>query len=233
MPPGMDRWGGAVAVVTGASSGIGWAVCEALVTAGMRVVGAARRKDRLQALQAHLLRAGAGGRMFLPVMCDVTREDEVRTLMSIAVKTFDGKPVGVLVAAAGARASSGGGLLDGTSKSWVDMISTNVLATGMCCREACTSMKRAGEWGHIVIMGGAVGARRFALLHIVTCANRISICERHPVKARGLCYQRCYTIAIPQTVPIRQRHPLRHECTPHLRDARAPVLVPLSYGEGL
>lgn len=154
----MERWHGAVAVVTGASSGIGWAVCEALVAAGMHVVGAARRKDRLQALQSHVLQAGAGGRTFLPVMCDVTREHEVRTLMSIAVKTFDGKPVSVLVHAAGARPAAGGQLLDGSAAAWVEAMSTNVLATGMCCREACTSMKRAGEWGHIVLMGGDAGA---------------------------------------------------------------------------
>lgn len=41
---GLEAWRGRVAVVTGASSGIGWAVCEALGRAGLRVVAVARRR---------------------------------------------------------------------------------------------------------------------------------------------------------------------------------------------
>lgn len=41
---GLDAWRGKIAVVTGASSGIGWAVCEALGKAGLRVVAVARRR---------------------------------------------------------------------------------------------------------------------------------------------------------------------------------------------
>lgn len=157
IPEGMQRWHNDVAVVTGAASGVGWAVCSALLDAGMRVVGAAGRKDRLQALQAHALRRGVAGDMFLPVLCDVTREEEVRALVSIAVKTFSGKPVRVLVAAAAERPADGGQVIDGDAKAWVDMLSTNLLAAGTCCREVCGSMRLAGEWGHIVIVGGPTG----------------------------------------------------------------------------
>lgn len=149
MPPGMERWQGSVAVVTGAGGGVGWVVCEALVAAGVHVVAAARSKEKLQALQTRVLASGAGGRMFLPVMCDITREDEVQTLMSIAVKTFEGRPVSLLINAACAQ-SSEAHIIDGAARAWVEMLSNNVLAVALCCREACTSMRRADNWGHVV-----------------------------------------------------------------------------------
>src|SRR5262245_37066362 len=55
----LDRWRGRVALVTGASSGIGNAVARALSGAGMKVAVCARREDRLESLREEI--AGAGG----------------------------------------------------------------------------------------------------------------------------------------------------------------------------
>ena len=44
----MERWAGRVALVTGASAGIGAALCKSLAIAGMKVVGVARRVDRIE-----------------------------------------------------------------------------------------------------------------------------------------------------------------------------------------
>ena len=44
----MDRWVGRVAIVTGASAGIGAAICKLLAGAGMKVVGCARRVEKIQ-----------------------------------------------------------------------------------------------------------------------------------------------------------------------------------------
>ena len=67
------RWQGKVALVTGASSGIGWAACEALAGAGMRVVAVARRRDRLEALQHALVAQDVPMADFLPIVCDITK----------------------------------------------------------------------------------------------------------------------------------------------------------------
>ena len=48
----MDRWVGKVAVVTGASSGIGLATVKFLVKEGMIVVGLARRKEKMEVIYA-------------------------------------------------------------------------------------------------------------------------------------------------------------------------------------
>lgn len=59
--------------MTGASAGIGWAICEALATAGVKVVAVARRRERLEALQQALVEQGVPISDFLPVVCDITK----------------------------------------------------------------------------------------------------------------------------------------------------------------
>lgn len=46
----MDRWVGKVAVITGASAGIGLAAAKALVREGLIVVGLARRKEKMEVI---------------------------------------------------------------------------------------------------------------------------------------------------------------------------------------
>lgn len=70
----MNRWEGKVAIVTGASAGIGAAVAEKLAKAGVVVVALARRLNRLEELSANL--EGAGGKLY-PRQCDVTKEEEL------------------------------------------------------------------------------------------------------------------------------------------------------------
>ncbi len=74
-----------VAVVTGASSGLGVTFAHALVSAGAAVVLAARRKDRLEALAAQIEQAG--GRA-LAVECDVVSERDVDALVDVTLSTY-------------------------------------------------------------------------------------------------------------------------------------------------
>ncbi|KAK9798951.1 hypothetical protein WJX73_008977 [Symbiochloris irregularis] len=156
--PSMDRWRGKVALVTGASSGIGWAVCEALAGAGLRVVAVARRRDRLEALQQALVAQGVPIADFLPIVCDITKEAEVVALPRIIVKRWPEAGIDVLVNNAGLGRDNAA-LCSGSTASWVEMVSTNVLGLCMATREAVQDMKRRGEYGHIINVSSMAGHR--------------------------------------------------------------------------
>ena len=87
---------GRVAVVTGASSGLGVGFARALAGAGANLVLAARRADRLESLATELAK---GGTDVLPVACDVTDSSQVEALKDACLERF-GK-VDILVNNAG------------------------------------------------------------------------------------------------------------------------------------
>lgn len=159
-PPkeGLQRWKGKVALVTGASAGIGWSICHKLAMEGLRVVAVARRRERLEALQQNLVRLGVPIADFLPVVCDITKEAEVVALPRIVVKRWPGAGIDILVNNAG-MGRSNASLFDGKTSSWVEMISTNVLGPCMCTREALQDMKRREQWGHIINISSMAGHR--------------------------------------------------------------------------
>jgi NAD(P)-dependent dehydrogenase (short-subunit alcohol dehydrogenase family) len=76
---------GRVAVVTGASSGLGVGFARALAQAGASLVLAARRADRLESLAAEL---GEAGVEVLPVACDVTDSSQVDALKDACLERF-------------------------------------------------------------------------------------------------------------------------------------------------
>ena len=71
----MENIHGKVAVVTGVSAGIGLAIAEKLVQSGMKVVGCARNKERIEELANKLNEKGPG--KMTPFPCDVSKENEV------------------------------------------------------------------------------------------------------------------------------------------------------------
>ena len=77
---------GKVALITGASAGIGQAIAKKLVKLNMKVVGCARNKDKLTKLSNDLNKSGPG--KFFPVKCDVTKENEVLDMFKYIEKQF-------------------------------------------------------------------------------------------------------------------------------------------------
>jgi NADP-dependent 3-hydroxy acid dehydrogenase YdfG len=149
----MDRWEGKVAVVTGASSGIGAAIAVALVKAKMTVVGIARRLDRMQQLKDELPEEVREN--FQPFMCDVTREEEVVSVFKWVDENYQG--IHVLVNNAGILRNCM--LLEAENTSKLrQVIDTNIMGVAICSREAFQIMKKRGiNDGHIVHINSITG----------------------------------------------------------------------------
>ncbi|CAI5693205.1 dehydrogenase/reductase SDR family member 11 [Oreochromis niloticus] len=149
----MDRWRGRVALVTGASVGIGAAVAVELVRHGMKVVGCARDVAKIQKLAAECQSAGHPG-VLVPFKCDLTKEEEILSMFAAIKEQHKG--VDVCINNAGLNHLES--LLSGKTSSWKNIIDVNVLALSICTREAYQSMKeRNVDDGHIININSICG----------------------------------------------------------------------------
>jgi NAD(P)-dependent dehydrogenase (short-subunit alcohol dehydrogenase family) len=139
---------GRVAVVTGASRGIGAATAMALAGAGAQVILAAR-DDRALAGVADRIRHDGGTARAVPT--DVSRPADVEHLFTEARQA--GGPT-ALVCAAGALTSVP--FADTTAQIWTETLAVNLTGTFLCCRAAFTAMTEAGE-GRIVTIASLSG----------------------------------------------------------------------------
>jgi NAD(P)-dependent dehydrogenase (short-subunit alcohol dehydrogenase family) len=141
---------GRVAVVTGASSGIGEACALVLVEKGAKVVLAARRAERLEKLVAKI---EAQGGEALAVSTDVTNEAAVQNLFDQAVARFG--TVDLLINNAGIADSTP---VDEMSLDlWQQVLTTNLTSAFLCSRAAFRVMKGKGR-GRIINIG-SISAR--------------------------------------------------------------------------
>ena len=147
----MAKLDGKVAVVTGASSGIGEATAEALAAEGAAVVVAARREDRLTDLVERI--RSADGRV-LAAVCDVTEESQAHGLISKAQEEFGS--VDILVNNAGVMLLSKVG--KGLSEEWRQMFDVNVMGLLYATDAAIEVMKRQGG-GHLVNVSSVAGRK--------------------------------------------------------------------------
>uniref|UniRef100_T1GFR0 Dehydrogenase n=1 Tax=Megaselia scalaris TaxID=36166 RepID=T1GFR0_MEGSC len=148
----MERWQNKAAVVTGASSGIGAALCVDLVKAGMVVAALARREDRLVSLRDSLpenLRS-----RLHPIRCDVTLEADVIR----AFRWVEEHLGGVYVLINNAGVVKEGNLIDQNNTDLIRAaVDTNVMGVVYATREAFHSMKEKDVAGHIININSIVG----------------------------------------------------------------------------
>jgi NAD(P)-dependent dehydrogenase (short-subunit alcohol dehydrogenase family) len=150
-PLSMD---GRVAVVTGASSGIGRSIATLFAAAGAKIVVAARREREGEAVAAEV-RAAGGQAAF--VRTDVSVAAEVEHLITEAEARFG--RVDSLVSCAGIMAT--GSAPDTTLELWRAVIDTNLAGPFYLAKYGIPALRRAGG-GSIVVVGselGLVGAR--------------------------------------------------------------------------
>ncbi|EFA05017.1 farnesol dehydrogenase [Tribolium castaneum] len=146
----MDRWEGKIAIVTGASSGIGAAIAKLLVQKGLKVIGLARRVERVEELAADL--ADQPGELFA-VACDLTKEESILEAFKWVIESVG--PVHILINNAGLTKATS--LSDGDSDLWRQVLEVNIMALCICTREAVKIMKEYDIDGHIIHLNSIAG----------------------------------------------------------------------------
>jgi NADP-dependent 3-hydroxy acid dehydrogenase YdfG len=173
---------GKVALVTGASSGIGEATAVALAEGGAAVAIGARRRDRLDALAARLR---DGGATVLELALDVTDEQACGDAVRRTREELGG--LDVLVNNAGVMLL--GTIVGADTEDWRRMINTNVLGLMYMTRAAIDGMVEQGS-GDIVNVSSVAGrsARKGSGVYNASkwAVNAFSESLRQEVTGRGV-----------------------------------------------
>ena len=137
-----------IALVTGASSGFGQAICCKLIADGYKVIGVARRTDKLQKIADEL------GSNFLPLSLDVTKKDAVESILLQLPKEF--QPIDILINNAGLAL----GLepaYQADYNDWETMIETNIIGLVHLTHQILPGMVER-NFGYIINLGSVAGS---------------------------------------------------------------------------
>ena len=140
---------GRVAVISGASSGLGKQMATAFAEQGANLVILARRIERLEELKEELEKKGVE---VLPIKCDVTNTDDINNAAKLAEEKF-GK-VDILVNCAGA--SKDAGVLDMTDEEWDFTINVDQTSVFKMTRAFANIMKK-NNYGRIINIASMYG----------------------------------------------------------------------------
>ncbi|OCG14385.1 NADP-dependent 3-hydroxy acid dehydrogenase [Gilliamella sp. wkB292] len=136
-----------IALVTGASSGFGQAICRKLIDDGYKVIGVARRADKLQKLAEEL------GANFCALPLDVTKKDAVESILLQLPKEF--QPIDILINNAGLAL----GLepaYQANYEDWETMVQTNIVGLIHLTHHLLPGMVER-NFGYIINLGSVAG----------------------------------------------------------------------------
>ena len=169
---------GQVALVTGASSGIGRHLAELLAAAGAKVALAARRFDRLTELAREI--AAEGGQS-LPIACDVTRPEDVAAAVATAESELG--PLSILVNNAGVVVSKP--LFEHTEADWDHVVDTNLKGAWLTAREFAQHLAKLKRPGRMINISSVLGFRTIGRLPAY-CAAKAGLIHLTQVLAMEL-----------------------------------------------
>lgn len=155
---------GKIALVTGASAGMGKAITEKYLQAGMMVIGTGRRKKKLEDSVQDL--AEESKRRFIPFCGDVGNSNDNNTLLEFVKKEFG--QLDVLV--------NNAGVMDGmtpigdvTDELWQNVMNINIKGPFELCRGAVNMMLDQGKGNIInIASGGGIGGGRAGAAYVAS-----------------------------------------------------------------
>lgn len=148
----MEKWFNKVAVITGATTGIGQQLIKDLATAGLTVIGISRKKHVIESLA---YKHKSRGKIYA-LECDISNEYSIKNTL----KTIENKFGGLNIIINNAGRIRKGETINGKVVKDEELISTiNFSLTGViwCTREAYKLMERVNEHGYIINVNGLVG----------------------------------------------------------------------------
>lgn len=143
----MTPFANKVAIVTGASTGIGEATARLLAQRGAIVVLAARREEMIAALAGEIL--GAGGTASF-IRTDVSDAGEVEAMVAHAIDTHGRLDIAVNNAGIGAQVHS---IVELPDDYWDSVLNTNLKGNFLCLKHQARAMVAAGNGGAIINVG--------------------------------------------------------------------------------
>lgn len=164
----MEKWAGKIAVVTGASSGIGAAVAEKLVCSGVIVVGFARRVEKIEELSKKL--KAKSGKLHA-VKVDLKEEKDILNAFKWVLEKLG--PISILINNAGIMKKVY--LTKSPTSDFRDIFEVNVMALCICTREASKIMMENKIDGHIIHISSVAAHYIISADAGVYCASKFSV----------------------------------------------------------
>src|SRR5262245_49444296 len=165
----MNTFAGKVVIVTGASSGLGEAAALKFAREGAKVVVAARREAKSQAVVQQIEALGGEG---VFIKTDVTKRAEIEALVDGTVAKF-GK-LDCAVNSAGITAPGLVPLAEIEEDGWDEVMNTKLKAVWMCMKYEILAMLQQGK-GAIVNIASIYGFKPSAVGHAPYCASKFGL----------------------------------------------------------
>lgn len=202
-----------IAIITGASRGIGRATAHRFASEGARVVLFSRTAAALENVAAEIIHKGHTA---FPIAGNVAREDDVQALFQQAMGRYG--RVDILVNCAAIVAVQPFASMD--SATWDSVIDTNLRGTFLCCREAfrVMSKQRSGVIVNLSSLSGVKGVEKFPGLsaYNVSKAGVASLTEILAVEGRP------YNIRVCAVSPGAVDTEMLRQAAPHLKPGMTP-----------